>query len=255
MRSTLAILAVLIPMGVGCTAELKEENSSLRNRMGELEGEITRLEEANAKSNLALNDQKAAAEKAAVLATAGLKADEQVWAQFNTSMGRILCQLEPGRAPRTVANFVGLAEGSRSWTHPRTGNKMENSPLYNGTKFHRVIPDFMLQGGDPLGRGIGGPGYKIRDEFHPDLRHTAGTLSMANSGPNTGGSQFFITEKATPWLDDHHAVFGSCEPLELIKKIARVPKKGGGRPGQPASTPEKDVLLKTLTIHRGAKPE
>ena len=172
--------------------------------------------------------------------------DAATWARFETSMGVIVCELEAKRAPKTVANFVGLAEGTKEWTDPRDGHKkMER--LYNGTIFHRVIPDFMIQGGDPMGRGTGGPGYGFADEFHPQLRHKAGTLSMANSGPNTNGSQFFITEKPTPHLDNRHSVFGYCGPLDVIKAIARVPTARGNKP-------LKDVTVNKVTIHRGAKP-
>ena len=116
-----------------------------------------------------------------------------LYATLKTSMGDIVVQLFEDKAPKTVANFVGLASGTKEWSDPKTGEKVKR-PLYNGTIFHRVIPGFMIQGGDPLGNGTGGPGYRFEDEFHPDLRHTkGGILSMANAGPNTNGSQFFIT--------------------------------------------------------------
>ncbi len=116
-----------------------------------------------------------------------------LYATFKTSMGDIVIQLFDDKAPKTVANFVGLASGTKEWTDPKTGEKVKK-PIYNGTIFHRVIPGFMIQGGDPLGNGTGGPGFRFEDEFHPDLRHTkGGILSMANAGPNTNGSQFFIT--------------------------------------------------------------
>src|SRR5512147_2549650 len=128
-------------------------------------------------------------------------------ATFKTSMGDIVVRLFEDKAPKTVENFVGLATGTKEWTDPKTGGKVKR-PLYNGTLFHRVIPGFMIQGGDPLGSGTGGPGYRFADEFSPDLRHNkAGILSMANSGPNTNGSQFFITLAPTPHLDNRHSVF------------------------------------------------
>src|ERR1043166_2000116 len=124
-----------------------------------------------------------------------------VYATFTTSMGDIVIQLYEDKAPKTVANFIGLANGTKEWTDPKTGEKVKR-PLYNGTIFHRVIPGFMIQGGDPLGNGTGGPGYRFEDEFNPELRHPrGGILSMANSGPNTNGSQFFITLAPTLHLD------------------------------------------------------
>src|SRR5579885_1440389 len=130
------------------------------------------------------------------------------YAHFITSEGDFTCKLFEKEAPKTVANFIGLAEGTKEWTDPRTGQK-SHKPLYDGTIFHRVIDGFMIQGGDPLGRGTGGPGYEFEDEFNPKLRHSKpGILSMANAGPNTNGSQFFVTLVPTPWLDGKHSVFG-----------------------------------------------
>ena len=129
---------------------------------------------------------------------------EGIYARFHTEKGEILARLEHDRAPLTVANFVGLAEGEI-----KNEAKDQGEPFYDGLLFHRVIEDFMVQGGDPQGKGTGGPGYRFPDEFHPELRHDGpGTLSMANAGPDTNGSQFFITHVATPWLDDKHSVFG-----------------------------------------------
>ncbi len=146
---------------------------------------------------------------------------ETVHATFQTSLGEIVVKLLPEKAPKTVANFVGLAEGTREWKDPRSGQSAKR-PLYDGTVFHRVIPDFMIQGGDPLGTGTGGPGYKFEDEIGPDNRFDkAGLLAMANAGPNTNGSQFFITEVPTPHLNRGHTIFGEVvKGLELIRKIA-----------------------------------
>ena len=143
-----------------------------------------------------------------------------VYAQFETTEGNFTIRLFDKEAPNTVANFVGLAEGTKEWTDPRTNQKV-TQPYYDGIIFHRVIDGFMIQGGDPLGQGIGGPGYKFADEFHPSLRHSKpGILSMANAGPNTNGGQFFITLGATPHLDNKHSVFGEVESgMDIVRKI------------------------------------
>mgnify|MGYP001562436959 CR=1 FL=1 len=145
-----------------------------------------------------------------------------LYAEVATNKGVIKIELFFKRTPRTVANFVGLAEGTQYWRDPRTGKQM-NVPLYRNLKFHRVIANFMIQGGDPLGNGRGGPGYRFKDEFHPDLRHDKpGILSMANAGPNTNGSQFFITHVPTPWLDGKHSVFGQVvEGMSVVNSIRR----------------------------------
>jgi len=154
-------------------------------------------------------------------------------ALIETSMGTLRCKLLSQEAPRTVANFVGLAEGTKDWKDPVTGQTKRGTPLYNGTIFHRVIPDFMIQGGDPLGNGTGDPGYKFDDEIVPSLAFDRpGRMAMANAGPNTNGSQFFITEKATPWLNGHYNLFGQCDndSIELVKQIARVPRDAQDKP-------------------------
>ncbi len=167
-----------------------------------------------------------------------------VYAVFDTTEGPFTIRLFDKEAPNTVANFVGLAEGSKEWTDPRT-NKKTTQPYYDGIIFHRVIDGFMIQGGDPLGQGIGGPGYKFGDEFHPSLRHSkAGILSMANAGPNTNGGQFFITLGPTPHLDNKHSVFGEVESgMDVVRKI------GGTRTG-PRDRPVKDVVIESVKIER-----
>ncbi len=168
--------------------------------------------------------------------------NQGVRAHFHTNLGDMTAELFCQDAPRTVSNFIGLAQGKIEWEDPKTG-EMTKRPLYDGTIFHRVIPEFMIQGGDPLGNGRGGPGYRFGDEFNKDLRHDGpGVLSMANAGPSSNGSQFFITEVATPWLDDHHAVFGKIiAGLEVVSRIANVPTKPGDRPIN-------DVILNKVEI-------
>ena len=166
------------------------------------------------------------------------------YAVFTTSEGNFTVRLFEKEAPKTVANFIGLAEGTKEWTDPKTNEKVKK-PYYNGLMFHRVIAGFMIQGGDPLGQGIGGPGYKFKDEFHPSLRHSrAGILSMANAGPNTNGSQFFITLGPTPHLDNRHSVFGEVtEGMDIVRRIGTTPT---GRQDRPV----KDVVINSIKITR-----
>src|SRR6187431_2878359 len=163
-------------------------------------------------------------------------------AHFTTSEGNFTARLFDAETPNTVANFTGLADGSKEWTDPRSGQKVKQ-PYFNGTIFHRVIADFMIQGGDPLGQGTGGPGYNFADEFHPSLRHSkAGILSMANAGPNTNGSQFFVTLAPTPHLDRRHSVFGKViSGLDVVQKIGQVPTDANDKPVTP-------VVMKKVTI-------
>ena len=166
------------------------------------------------------------------------------YAKFDTTEGSFTVRLFDAEAPATVANFVGLAEGSKAWKDPRT-NQTVNTPYYNDGIFHRVIDGFMIQGGDPLGQGTGGPGFTFADEFHPRLRHDkAGILSMANRGPNTNGGQFFITLAPTPHLDDRHSVFGEVvEGLDVVQKIGRAPTG-------PRDRPKTDIVITNVTIER-----
>ena len=167
-----------------------------------------------------------------------------MFAIMETSMGTFKVKLFSEEAPKTVENFAGLAEGTIEWTDPKTGKK-EKKPMYNGTIFHRVIPGFMIQGGDPQGNGMGGPGFKIKDEFNPKLKHSKpGILSMANAGPDTGGSQFFVTVAPTAWLDGKHAIFGEVvEGYDIVEKISKTKTGPGDRPVEP-------VVLKTVKIER-----
>lgn len=172
-------------------------------------------------------------------------------AVFDTSMGRMTCKLFSKEAPKTVANFIGLAEGTKDWTNPAMPHqKMHDKPLYNGTIFHRVIPGFMVQGGDPLGTGEGDPGYTVPDEFDPNLNFdVAGRLAMANSGPNTDGSQFFITEVPEPHLNQHYTIFGQCDQHSVLvaQSIAEVERDENNKPLQP-------VVLKKVTIVQNGQP-
>ena len=165
------------------------------------------------------------------------------YAVFDTTEGSFTIRLFDQEAPKTVANFVGLAEGTKEWQDPATGKK-QTGAYYDGVTFHRVINGFMIQGGDRLGTGTGGPGYNFADEFHPSLRHSrAGILSMANAGPNTNGSQFFITLAATPWLDNRHTVFGEVvQGLDVVQQIGRTPTRSD-RPVTP-------VTIESVTIQR-----
>jgi peptidyl-prolyl cis-trans isomerase A (cyclophilin A) len=168
-----------------------------------------------------------------------------LYAHFTTTEGTFTARLFDDQVPNTVANFTGLAEGSKEWTDPRSGRKTKNR-YYDGTVFHRVIEGFMIQGGDPLGQGTGGPGYTFADEFSPALRHDrAGLLSMANRGPNTNGGQFFITLAATPWLDNKHSIFGEIvEGMDIVKKI------GGTPTSKPGDRPLKPITVRTVTIEK-----
>jgi peptidyl-prolyl cis-trans isomerase A (cyclophilin A) len=165
-------------------------------------------------------------------------------AEFVTSEGNFTVRLYDTEAPKTVENFIGLAEGTKEWTDPRT-NRRVKQPYYDGIVFHRVIDGFMIQGGDPLGQGIGGPGYTFEDEFHPALRHNKpGILSMANRGPNTNGGQFFITLAPTPHLDDRHSVFGEVtQGMDVVRRI-------GSTPTGERDRPVKDVTIERITITR-----
>jgi len=167
------------------------------------------------------------------------------YATFETSEGTIVCRLFEKDAPKTVANFVELAEGKKEWKHPSTGKKSKDR-LYDGTIFHRVIPDFMVQGGDPQGSGMGGPGYQFEDETKgsPHKFDKPGKLAMANAGPNTNGSQFFITTVPTTWLTGKHTIFGEVvEGYDIAEKISKVPTASQDKPKTP-------VVLESVTIDR-----
>ncbi|WP_309081778.1 peptidylprolyl isomerase [Zhihengliuella sp.] len=166
-------------------------------------------------------------------------------ATIHTNEGDIKVDLFGHHAPKTVENFVGLATGEREWTHPETGEKKTGTPLYNGTIFHRIIADFMIQGGDPLGKGFGGPGYQFEDEIHPELDFTAPyKLAMANAGPGTNGSQFFITTIPTTWLQGKHTIFGEVvdeDSRAVVDKLNRVSTDGRDKPRE-------DVVIESVDV-------
>jgi peptidyl-prolyl cis-trans isomerase A (cyclophilin A) len=170
---------------------------------------------------------------------------ETLTATLQTNAGPVVIRLFPDHAPKTVRNFVELAEGGKEWTDPRTG-RATTDRLYDGSVFHRVIPNFMIQGGDPLGSGRGGPGYQFGDEIHPDLRFDRPyLLAMANAGPGTNGSQFFITTAATPWLNGKHTIFGEViEGADVVDRISQAKTGSQDRPVE-------DVVIESVTVDRG----
>ncbi|HET7503743.1 MAG TPA: peptidylprolyl isomerase [Kofleriaceae bacterium] len=176
--------------------------------------------------------------------TKDLPGNGPLTATIDTSMGAFHCELFADKAPITVANFVGLATGKKPWMNPNTSTLEKNKPFFDGLIFHRVIAGFMIQGGDPLGQGTGGPGYKFEDEVNNGLVMKPGTLAMANAGPATNGSQFFITEGAPNWLNNKHTIFGQCKEVDLVKQITGVAKGPGDRPTTP-------VTITKVTIAKG----
>jgi peptidyl-prolyl cis-trans isomerase A (cyclophilin A) len=165
-----------------------------------------------------------------------------LYAAFETSEGDFVCRLFPEKALKTVDNFVGLASGTKEFRDPATG-KPTKRPFYDGLTFHRVIPDFMIQGGCPEGTGRGGPGYKFEDEFAADVGFDRpGKLAMANAGPNTNGSQFFVTTAPTTWLNRKHTIFGEvAEGMDVVEKISKLPRDRSDRPSKP-------VVIKSVKI-------
>ncbi len=173
----------------------------------------------------------------------GIPGKGSLWATFETSKGAIQCQLHEDKTPQTVLNFVGLGRGLKAFKDADTGLPVKR-PFYDGIKFHRVIPNFMIQVGDPKTQGTYNPGYAFEDEIDQSLTHDKpGVLSMANAGPKTNGSQIFITEAATPWLDGKHTIFGQCQNLDVIKAIANVPRAPGDKPIEP-------IAIKSLRFER-----
>ena len=199
-----------------------------------------------ASASLLAQAKPSAAHKARVRkATPGAATKAEPTAVFHTTAGNLTCTLFPDKTPKTVANFIALAKGTKDWTNPVSHVTKHNTPLYDGTIFHRVIPNFMIQGGDPAGNGSGDPGYTFEDEFRQDLAFDRpGRLAMANSGPNTNGSQFFITDVPTPHLNGHHTIFGQCDAasVALAKKMEAMARDPNDRPFHPVRIIHVDIL-------------
>lgn len=244
MRNTLLMLALF-----GCgNPEMEAENQALKDEVSKLTSDYNaadRQADKLGKKVRALEKELSAVKLAATYAELGIDAGAKLGAVLHTSLGSIACELKPDVAPKTVLNFVQLAEGTKSWKDADKGGEMTMRALYSGTIFHRVIPKFMIQGGDPQGTGRGGPGYKFEDETTAGVVFDApGLLAMANSGPNTNGSQFFITDRSTPThLNGKHTIFGTCENLDVVETIASV--KQGAR-----NKPVEDVVLNRVEIRR-----
>ena len=248
MRLLLMTTALMALVGCGPSAEVQREIEALKAESQRLAVQNASLEEENGTLSSEVRRLQADVQrlrKREVLMRLGIEEGQAITAQRETSVGTITCALLAEQAPQTVLNFVELAEGTREWTDPRTGRAMKR-PLYDGTIFHRVIPGFMIQGGDPLGNGTGGPGYKFADEVGAGLSFDApNLLAMANSGPNTNGSQFFITDRSQPsHLDGKHTIFGRCEDADVVQKIADS-ERG------PRDKPVTDIVLERVRIIRG----
>ena len=241
------ILAITALLTLACQPSSTANTSDEENEALEENAENEALEE-NAENventeieQVAQTDVPPVESESTQVILSSIPGDGPITATIYTTMGEIRCVLEDQLVPETVANFVGLATGTKSYIGPSGPTR---SHFYDGLIFHRVIPGFMLQGGDPTGTGRGGPGYRFPDEFHPSLRHNrGGVLSMANSGPHTNGSQFFITEGPTPHLDNRHTVFGYCENQDLIERIGQVPTG-------PANRPIQNVTIERVVIAR-----
>ncbi len=248
MSSRPAALLLAISFGCGEDGDAAAERDRLAKQVETLERENKRLErEADGLHARVrkLRDEVGQLRKREAFARIGIDEGASLGAVLETSRGRITCELWPDKAPLTVLNFVQLAEGTRSWTDPRTGQSVKK-PLYDNLLIHRIKPRFMIQMGDPLGTGLGGPGYTFADETDNGLTFDqAGLLAMANRGPDTNGSQFFVTDRSTPGdLDGKHTIFGKCGDADVVQTIAETPRDGNDKP-------EVDVLLKRVVIQRG----
>jgi peptidyl-prolyl cis-trans isomerase A (cyclophilin A) len=259
MKRTVMMMALAALVAAGCKKDSKKSSPDTQGKTGEATDKQPTASGGDTGEAPSAPVDEVRAPTAADLAayTGDLQGSGPLTATFETSQGTIHCELFEQGAPVTVANFVGLARGLHTFKDP-VSNKIEKRPYYDGTVFHRVMPGFMVQGGDPTATGEGGPGYEFATEVSKELKHSPGTLSMANAGPDTNGSQFFITEGATPRLDGSYNVFGTCKELDVVKKLAAVdkvdqPNSPPGRPpekSRPSNT--EDVKLIKVTISRGA---
>jgi len=249
-RAPLLALAGLALGACFDNPELQARMATVEQENATLKDENTRLDrEADALSAKVrgLEDQVRRLKRREALARLGIDDDDTMAVLFETNRGRVACTLLPHESPQTVLNFVQLAEGAKGWEDPETGAQTQR-PLYHGTLFHRVIPGFMIQGGDPEGTGRGGPGYTFEDETDNGLTFDKpGKLAMANRGPDTNGSQFFITDRATPHhLDGKHTIFGQCENLDVVQAIADTDRDSRDRPVQP-------VIVEQVRIFRSRR--
>lgn len=250
MRAGLCLLIPLVSLGCGGEADVRAENDRLERKVAELEAENQRLEREADRLHARtrkLGDEVRALRVATALSAIGIGPGDPLSVVLETSRGQIHCELYPEKAPTTVQNFVQLAEGTKTWTHPGTGERMR-SPLYDGTLIHRVKPRFMVQMGDPLGTGAGGPGFTFADETDNGLTFTEpGLLAMANRGPDTNGSQFFVTDRGTPnHLDGKHTIFGKCGDADVVQTLAETPRD------EATDRPEVEIWLKRVRIVRGS---
>lgn len=246
--SRCSLLPLLALLACGPDKELLTEKQQLETQVSDLEKDKARLGKAVAIQRKRVEDlekQLKAQLDQGVWESLGIPKSGTISATIQTSMGTIRCELWPKVAPATVLNFVQLAEGTREWQDPRTGKKVTR-PLYDGALFHRVVPDFMIQGGDPLGTGAGDPGYRFDDEIDPSVTFDRkGLLAMANVGPNTNGSQFFITDGVPSHLNGKHTIFGDCSrDTSVVSAIAALPRDKQDRPSNPP-------VMKKITISRG----
>jgi peptidyl-prolyl cis-trans isomerase A (cyclophilin A) len=248
MRSTCTAL-LLVTLVVGCERKPKKDDkaptpdqpsgsaSRTAKPADDMKPEPVSKEPAKDTSTAAPGGDTVRPPTAADLAeyTKDLSGNGPLSATIDTSLGTFHCELFADKAPMTVANFVGLATGKKPWQNPSTGATETGKPFFNGLMFHRVIPGFMIQGGDPLGVGRGGPGYQFGDEVNNGLVMKPGTLAMANAGPGTNGSQFFITEGSPGYLNNRHTIFGQCKEVDLVKKIEGVPRNAEDKPDSPVT--------------------